>query len=138
MNAARQISRRFGRAMGARTRSASFDCIGRTVSFGPDPLEPTLWNRPFSWLSLIIPLSMVLLFLYVPTRRFPGWLVSSALPCYLLHMFFLSVFRIVITTSRNCALVVIGEILVAFMGSVAFSVLIRRVGQPVGRFLFQR
>ena len=38
MNAARQISRRIGRAMGARTLSASFDCIGRTVSFGPDPL----------------------------------------------------------------------------------------------------
>lgn len=93
---------------------------------------------PFSWLSLIIPLSMVLLFLYVPTRRFPGWLVSSALPCYLLHMFFLSVFRIVITTSRNYALVVIGEVLFAFMGSVVFSVLIRRVGQPVGKFLFQR
>ena len=40
MNATRQISRRYGRATGARTRSASFDCIGRTVSFGPDPLEP--------------------------------------------------------------------------------------------------
>ena len=39
MNAARQISRRFGRATGARTRSASSDCIVGTVSFGPDPLR---------------------------------------------------------------------------------------------------
>ena len=93
---------------------------------------------PFSWLSLIVPLSMALLFLYVPTRRFPSWLISSALPCYLLHMFFLSVFRIAVTTSRNFALVVIGEILFAFLGSVAFSMLIRRVGRPVGKLLFQR
>ena len=39
MNAARQISRRFGRTTGARTCSASFDCIVRTVSFGADPLK---------------------------------------------------------------------------------------------------
>ena len=38
MNAARQISRRFGRATGARIRSASSDCIVRVASFGPDPL----------------------------------------------------------------------------------------------------
>ena len=39
MNAARQISRRFGRTAGARTRSALSDCIVRAVSFGPDPLR---------------------------------------------------------------------------------------------------
>ena len=32
-------SRRFGRATEARTRTASSDCIVRTVSFGPDPLK---------------------------------------------------------------------------------------------------
>ena len=45
MNVARQISRRFGRATVARTRSAASDCVVRAVSFGPvsfgpDPLEP--------------------------------------------------------------------------------------------------
>ena len=39
MNAARQISRRLDRMTGVRTRFASSDCIVRTVSFGPDPLE---------------------------------------------------------------------------------------------------
>ena len=39
MNAVRQISRRFGRAMGARTRAASSDCIAGAVSFGADPLK---------------------------------------------------------------------------------------------------
>ena len=44
MNAAQQISRRFGRTTGARTHSAASDCIVRTVSFGADPLETTLWK----------------------------------------------------------------------------------------------
>ena len=39
MNVARQILRRFGRATGARTRSAAPDCIVRTVSFGSDHLK---------------------------------------------------------------------------------------------------
>lgn len=38
MKALRQISRRFGRSPGAQTRSAAFDCIAGTVSFGLDPL----------------------------------------------------------------------------------------------------
>ena len=38
-NAAWQRLRRFGRATGARARSASSDCIVRTVSFGSDPLK---------------------------------------------------------------------------------------------------
>ena len=40
MNVARQRLRRFGRATGARTSSATSDCIARTVSFGPAPLGP--------------------------------------------------------------------------------------------------
>ena len=39
MNAARQRLRRVDRATEARTRSASPDCIVRTVSFGSDPLK---------------------------------------------------------------------------------------------------
>ena len=45
MNAARQISRRLGRTIGARTRSDSSDCIVRTVSFGADPLKAELVLR---------------------------------------------------------------------------------------------
>ena len=39
MNAVRQISRRLDRTTGTRTRSASSDCIVKTVSFGSDPLK---------------------------------------------------------------------------------------------------
>ena len=39
MNAARQRLRRLDRTTGVRTRSEVPDCIVRTVSFGPDPLE---------------------------------------------------------------------------------------------------
>ena len=39
MNAARQISRRFGRTTGARTRSAADYSITATISVVPDPLE---------------------------------------------------------------------------------------------------
>ena len=39
MNAARQISRRFGRTTGARTRSAADYSITATLSVVPDPLE---------------------------------------------------------------------------------------------------
>ena len=39
MKAARKISRRFGWTTGTWTRSASPDCIVRTVSFGPDPIQ---------------------------------------------------------------------------------------------------
>lgn len=39
MNVARQISRRFGRAMGTRTRSATDYSISATLSAVPDPLE---------------------------------------------------------------------------------------------------
>ena len=39
MNAARQISRRFGRTTGARARSAADYSITATLSVVPDPLE---------------------------------------------------------------------------------------------------
>lgn len=39
MNEVRQISRRFDRTAGARTRSVSLDCIGRPVSLGAVPLK---------------------------------------------------------------------------------------------------
>ena len=40
MNAARQISRRFGQTTGARTRSAVDYSITATLSVVPDPLDP--------------------------------------------------------------------------------------------------
>ena len=53
MNAARQISRRFGRTTEAQTRSASADCIVRTVSFWPDPLKTAiLRNLPALYFAL--------------------------------------------------------------------------------------
>ena len=39
MNLARQISRRFGRTMGARTRSVADYSITATISVVPDPLK---------------------------------------------------------------------------------------------------
>ena len=42
MNVARQISRRFGRTTGARTRPAADYSITATLSVVPDPLDP--WN----------------------------------------------------------------------------------------------
>ncbi len=41
MNAARQISRRFARTMGTRTRSATDYSITATMSVVPDPLKAT-------------------------------------------------------------------------------------------------
>ena len=43
MNVARQISRRFGRATVARTRSAADYYINTTVSVGSDPFGPGDW-----------------------------------------------------------------------------------------------
>ena len=51
MSAARQISRRFGRTTGARTRSAVSDCVVRTVLFGSDPLKTSENQENDAWWS---------------------------------------------------------------------------------------
>ena len=49
MNAARQISRRFGRSTGARTRSAADYSIAATISVVPDPLEADVDYIRLNW-----------------------------------------------------------------------------------------
>ena len=85
---------------------------------------------------LFVPLLLIGLWYFVPSEKFPAWLIRSAFPMYLLHIPLWFVIGFLMPLSDATIFGWLTKWIIGIVGAVVISVSLRRFANPIAQIVF--